>query len=100
MIYLKQSCLPVGLLMQENLSGMGAAATHYEGKELSPYVGEVSRRSKEEIQSYYEKIERAKIKKEKYKETKTRFKEILKSNPSEEIIVSKEDLKILLSPPK
>jgi len=90
----------ITVLSASGLAGMGAVATHYERTELSPYVREVCKRSNIEVKKVTDKIERAKIKIEKYKETKAMLKSILKDDSSEGILVNREDLKILLSPPK
>lgn len=55
------------VLSASGLAGMGAVATHYKATELYPYVLEVCKRSDIEIEKVTDRIERAKIKKEKYR---------------------------------
>ncbi len=87
-------------LSVSGIAGVGATSTHYKATELSPYVQEVCKRSILEIEKENNKVERAKIKKENYKVAKAKIKSILKENSNENILVDREDLKILLSPPK
>jgi hypothetical protein len=79
------------------LAGIGAVSTHYDAKELRPYVKGVMKRAEPKIKKYYERKEQLKKRKMEIKNILSEFKEQLKNYRDDEFItVRKTDLQILI----
>lgn len=80
-----------------SLAGIGAVSTHYEAKELRPYVKEVMKRVEPKIEKFYERKEQLEKQKMEIRNILSEFKEQLKNYRDDEFItVRKTDLQILI----